>query len=129
MDRSRRKGGSNEPGAPLRCAESVAEIRRHCLNGEKETHSSVGTGGWLLISQWLSRRWPLASACQTAQVGLCNSREAANCCGSMILASGIVVMAPYRLHRVSGKTTAPAFRYRGAVAIIACLLLAVIVHL
>jgi hypothetical protein len=39
------------------------------------------------------------------------------------------VMAPYRVHRVSGQTTAPAFRYRGAVAIIACLLLAVIVHL
>ncbi len=44
MDRSRRKGGSNEPGVPLRCAESVVDIRRHCLNGEKETHSSVGTG-------------------------------------------------------------------------------------
>ena len=46
-----------------------------------------------------------------------------------ILASGIVVMALYRVHRVSGQTTAPAFHYRGAVAVIAALLLAVIVPL
>jgi uncharacterized hydrophobic protein (TIGR00271 family) len=45
------------------------------------------------------------------------------------LASGIVVMAFYRVHRVSGHAAAPAFHYRGAVAIIACLLLAVIVPL
>jgi uncharacterized hydrophobic protein (TIGR00271 family) len=44
-----------------------------------------------------------------------------------ILASGIVVMAFYRVRRASGQATAPASRYRGAVAIIAALLLAVIV--
>jgi len=44
-----------------------------------------------------------------------------------ILASGIVVMALYRVRRVSGQATAAVFGYRGAVAIIAALLLAVIV--
>ena len=44
-----------------------------------------------------------------------------------ILASGIVVMALYRVHSVSGQTPDSAFHYRGAVAIIAALLLAVIV--
>ena len=44
-----------------------------------------------------------------------------------ILASGIVVMALYRVRRVSGQAAAPALGYRGAVAIIAALLLAVIV--
>ena len=44
-----------------------------------------------------------------------------------IVASGIVVMALYRVHSVSGQTADPAFHYRGAVAIIAALLLAVIV--
>jgi uncharacterized hydrophobic protein (TIGR00271 family) len=43
-----------------------------------------------------------------------------------ILASGIVVMALYRVRRVSGQ---PAARYRGAVAVIAGLLLTVIVLL
>ena len=37
-----------------------------------------------------------------------------------ILASGIVVMALYRVHRVSDQAAAPAFHRRGAVAIIAC---------
>jgi uncharacterized membrane protein len=46
-----------------------------------------------------------------------------------ILASGIVVMALYRVRRVSGQPAAPAARYRGAVALIAALLLAVIVPL
>jgi hypothetical protein len=46
-----------------------------------------------------------------------------------ILASGIVVMALYRIRRVSGQPAAPAARYRGAVAVIAALLLAVIVPL
>jgi uncharacterized hydrophobic protein (TIGR00271 family) len=46
-----------------------------------------------------------------------------------ILASGIVVMALYRVHRVFDQTAAPAFRRGGAVAIIAILLLAVIVPL
>ena len=46
-----------------------------------------------------------------------------------ILASGIVVMAFYRLRRVSGPAAAPAYRYRGAIAVIAVLLLAVIVPL
>ncbi len=48
-----------------------------------------------------------------------------------ILASGIVVMACYRVRRVSApaQTISPAFRYRGAVAIIGALLLAVIVPL
>ena len=46
-----------------------------------------------------------------------------------ILASGIVVMALYRVRRAPGQTTAPAFGYRGAVVIIAALLLAVIVPL
>jgi uncharacterized hydrophobic protein (TIGR00271 family) len=44
-----------------------------------------------------------------------------------IVASGIVVMALYRVRSVSGQTADPAFHYRGAVAIIAALLLAVIV--
>ena len=46
-----------------------------------------------------------------------------------ILASGTVVMALYRIRRVSGQMTAPALRYHGAVAIIAALLAAVIVPL
>ena len=46
-----------------------------------------------------------------------------------ILASGIVVIALYRVRRASGQPTAPAARYRGAVAVIAALLLAVIVLL
>jgi len=46
-----------------------------------------------------------------------------------ILASGTVVMALYRIRRVSGQMTAPALRYHGAVAIIATLLAAVIVPL
>src|ERR1035438_2149470 len=60
MDRSRRKGGSNEPGVPLRCAESLVDIRRHCLNGEKETHSSVG----------LARDWRVATHFAVAQSAL-----------------------------------------------------------
>ena len=44
-----------------------------------------------------------------------------------IVASGIVVMALYRVRSVCGQTADPAFHYRGAVAIIAALLLAVIV--
>jgi len=46
-----------------------------------------------------------------------------------ILASGIVVMALYRVHRFFGQGTAAGFRFAGAVAIIAALLLAVIVPL
>ncbi len=48
-----------------------------------------------------------------------------------ILASGIVVMALYRVRRVSAQTqtASPAFHYRGAVAVIAALLLVVIVPL
>ena len=46
-----------------------------------------------------------------------------------ILASGIVVMGLYRVRRVSGQAAARAFHYRGAVAIIAALLLVVIVPL
>jgi uncharacterized hydrophobic protein (TIGR00271 family) len=47
-----------------------------------------------------------------------------------ILASGIVVMGLYRVRRVSGQAAAArAFHYRGAVAVIAALLLAVIVPL
>jgi uncharacterized hydrophobic protein (TIGR00271 family) len=46
-----------------------------------------------------------------------------------ILASGIVVMALYRVHQISGQTAAPAFHRGGAVAIIAALLLVVIVPL
>ena len=46
-----------------------------------------------------------------------------------ILASGIVVMAVYRVRRVSRQSAAPAFHYGSAVAIIATLLLAVIVPL
>ncbi len=44
-----------------------------------------------------------------------------------ILASSIVVMALYRVRRTSGRATAAVVGYRGAVAIIAILLLAVIV--
>jgi uncharacterized hydrophobic protein (TIGR00271 family) len=44
-----------------------------------------------------------------------------------ILASGIVVMALYRVRRASGRAAAAVFGYRGAVAVIAVLLLAVIV--
>ena len=43
-----------------------------------------------------------------------------------ILASGIVVMALYRVRRASGRATAAVFGYRGDVAVIAVLLLAVI---
>ena len=48
-----------------------------------------------------------------------------------ILASGIVVMALYRVRRVSAQTqmASSAFHYRGAVAVIAALLLVVIVPL
>jgi uncharacterized membrane protein len=48
-----------------------------------------------------------------------------------ILASGVVVMALYQVRRGLGQvqTASPAFHYRGAVAIIAALLLAVIVPL
>ena len=44
-----------------------------------------------------------------------------------ILASGIVVMALYRVRRASGRAAAAVFGYRGAVAVIAVLLLAVII--
>ena len=46
-----------------------------------------------------------------------------------ILASGIVVMTLYRVRRISGRAAVPALGYRGAVVIIAALLLAVIVPL
>lgn len=46
-----------------------------------------------------------------------------------ILASGIVVMGLYRVHRFFGQEAAAGFHRGGAVAIIACLLLAVIVPL
>jgi uncharacterized hydrophobic protein (TIGR00271 family) len=46
-----------------------------------------------------------------------------------ILASGIVVMAFYRVHRAFGQGAAAGFHRSGAVAIIACLLLVVIVPL
>lgn len=46
-----------------------------------------------------------------------------------ILASGIVVMALYRAYRPADQATSPAFHRIGAVAVIACLLLAVIVPL
>jgi uncharacterized hydrophobic protein (TIGR00271 family) len=46
-----------------------------------------------------------------------------------ILASGIVVMAIHRVHRLFGQGAAAGFRFSGAVAIIAALLLAVIVPL
>ena len=46
-----------------------------------------------------------------------------------ILASGIVVMAFHRVHRLFGQGSAARFRYRGAIAVIAALLLAVIVPL
>ena len=46
-----------------------------------------------------------------------------------ILASGIVVMAVYRVRRSPTQPTAPAARYRGAVAIITALLVAIIVPL
>jgi uncharacterized hydrophobic protein (TIGR00271 family) len=49
--------------------------------------------------------------------------------GVAILASGIVVMALYRVRRASGPAAAAAYRYRGAVTIIAALLLAIIVPL
>jgi uncharacterized hydrophobic protein (TIGR00271 family) len=48
---------------------------------------------------------------------------------SAILASGIVVMALYRVGRVPGQATAPAFHRSGAVVIIVMLLLAVLVPL
>ena len=46
-----------------------------------------------------------------------------------ILASGIVVMAAYRVHRFFGQGAATGFRFGGAVAVIAVLLVAVIVPL
>jgi uncharacterized hydrophobic protein (TIGR00271 family) len=46
-----------------------------------------------------------------------------------ILASGIVVMGLYRVHRLFGQGAAAGFHRGGAVAIIACLLLVVIVPL
>ena len=46
-----------------------------------------------------------------------------------ILASGIVVMAFHRVHRIFGQRAATASRYGGAVALIAALLLVVIVPL
>jgi uncharacterized hydrophobic protein (TIGR00271 family) len=46
-----------------------------------------------------------------------------------ILASGIVVMALYRTHRVSDQTQRPAFHRRGAVAVVALFLIVVIVPL
>lgn len=46
-----------------------------------------------------------------------------------ILASGIVVMALYRAYRPVDQATSPGFHRIGAVAVIACLLLAVIVPL
>ncbi len=46
-----------------------------------------------------------------------------------ILASGIVVMAFHRVHRIFGQGTATASRYGGSVALIAALLLVVIVPL
>ena len=46
-----------------------------------------------------------------------------------ILASGIVVMALYRVRRASGRATAAVFGYRGAVVVIAVLLVAIIVPL
>ena len=46
-----------------------------------------------------------------------------------ILATGLVVMAAYRVHRFFGQGAAVGFRFGGAVAIIAALLLAVIVPL
>ena len=46
-----------------------------------------------------------------------------------ILASGIVVMALYRTHRVSDQAQAPAFHRRGAIAVVAVFLIVVIVPL
>ena len=46
-----------------------------------------------------------------------------------ILASGIVVMALYRTHRVSDGAQAPAFHRRGAIAVVAVFLIVVIVPL
>ena len=46
-----------------------------------------------------------------------------------ILASGIVVMAFYRVHRVSDRLAGPAFRRRGAVVVVAAFLCLVIVPL
>jgi uncharacterized hydrophobic protein (TIGR00271 family) len=46
-----------------------------------------------------------------------------------ILASGIVVMALYRAYRPPEQSTVPAFQRAGAVVLIACLLLAVIIPL
>jgi uncharacterized membrane protein len=46
-----------------------------------------------------------------------------------ILASGIVVMALYRAYQPPGQATSPAFHRIGAIAVIACLLLAVIIPL
>ena len=46
-----------------------------------------------------------------------------------ILASGIVVMALYRTHRVSDRAQAPEFHRRGAIAIVALFLIVVIVPL
>ncbi len=46
-----------------------------------------------------------------------------------ILASGIVVMALYRTHRVSDRAQAPAFHRRGAITVVAVFLIVVIVPL
>ena len=46
-----------------------------------------------------------------------------------ILASGIVVMALYRIQRISDQVQAPAFHRRGAVAVVAIFLIVVIVPL
>ena len=46
-----------------------------------------------------------------------------------ILASGIVVMALYRTHRVSDQAQPPAFHRRGAIAVVAAFLIVVIVPL
>ena len=46
-----------------------------------------------------------------------------------ILASGIVVMALYRAYRPPDQAASPAFYRIGAIAVIACLLLAVIIPL
>ena len=46
-----------------------------------------------------------------------------------ILASGIVVMALYRIQRISDQAQAPAFHRRGAVAVVAIFLIVVIVPL
>jgi hypothetical protein len=65
-------------------------------------------------------------------------RAPGRCLGSLLLfatnvaaiwASGIVVMALYRVGRVPGQTAAPAFQRPAAVVIVALLLVAVLVPL